>query len=83
VFARLVDVHIIFSDTRYRVHGKKKMAIPETQETAGANFEHAHLPFARVNEEIAYMPNVFTIPIDDFAAANVLVHVGKRKVRIT
>jgi hypothetical protein len=75
-------MHLTFVDVSDRVNRKQEMAIPEPEEAARANFEHPDFPLVLVDEEIAYVTDIFTVSIDHFAVADVLVRVCKDKTRI-
>jgi hypothetical protein len=75
-------MHFAFGDTRYRVHRKQEVPIPEPEKAARANFQHSHFPLALVNEKRTYVTDVFTVCIDHFAIADVLGRVFKLETRI-
>jgi hypothetical protein len=79
--ARLVDMDFVFGNTGYCIDRKQKVSIPEPEEATRTHFEHPDLPLARVDEEIAYVTDLFIMPIDHLAIADVLIRVGKGEVR--
>jgi hypothetical protein len=70
--ASLVNLYFVFCNAHYRADRKQKVSIAEPEEAAGANFEHLDLSLALVDEEIAYVADLFAVPIDDFPIADVL-----------
>jgi len=70
-------VHFILGDIRYRVYGKKEVSIPDPEEAARTNFQHPNLTFVLVNEEVADVTNLCSVPIDYLATPNVLTRLCK------
>jgi len=79
--ARLVDMDFVFGNTGYRIDRQQKVSIPEPEEATRTNFEHPDLALARVDKEIAYVTDLFIMPIDHFAIADVLIRVCKGEFR--
>jgi hypothetical protein len=75
-------VHFGFGDLCYRVDGEKKVPVSDPEEAARADFEHPDFALSFVNEEAAYVTDLFAISIDDLATPNVLVPIFQSEVRI-
>jgi len=76
----LVDMDFVFGNARYRIDRKQKVSISDPEEATGTNLEHPHLPLALIDEEVAYVTDLFIIPIDHSAIANVLSQVCKDEI---
>jgi len=67
--------------TRVIASTGSKSVDPRARGSHRTNFEHPDLALARVDKEIAYVTDLFIMPIDHFAIADVLIRVCKGEFR--
>jgi hypothetical protein len=78
----LAHPHFVFGDGRYRIYRKKKVPIPDPEKATSANLHHPHFPLVVIDEDTAYVTDLFAVLIDYFATANVQARVGEDQARI-